>query len=302
MGRRAFAVAAVLVLSTSALHAQGLSALHAQDLLFTVTQASVDVYKGPSTGSPVIGKASRGRILEVTRELGSWVKIAWPEAQDGAGYLHVTFGTISRRSATEPTRSGPGVVVTSVGEYTVPAAATTPADQRIGQRPGTNTLSRRTASLPSHNLGLGARIGTRAFGFAATGRAWSEGPLGVQLEAGRATYSSALLTDRVSSMQLAPSIVYSLPDLVTNALWARPYVGSGLSLYRSTLRSGPSNVSSAVDTGLGAQVFGGAEFTLATLPQLGVSADLRHGWAPTPFSGFELGGVGFSISAHWYVR
>ena len=103
-------------------------------------------------------------------------------------------------------------------------------------------------------------------------------------------------------MQFAPSVIFSLPNLVTNALWARPYIGSGLNVYRSTLRSGVSNVSDAVDTGLGAQVFGGAEFTWANLPQLGVSADVRQAWAPTPFTGFELGGFGFSLSAHWYVR
>jgi hypothetical protein len=292
MGRRAFALAVVFVLSTSA--------LYAQDLQFTVTQSSVDVYKSPSTGSPVIGKAARGRVLDVTRELGSWVKIVWPEAADGAGYLHVTFGTLAHRSAAA---SGAGT-----GTSAAPTAAPAPApaaaasSSHLGLQPGPRSLARSTISLPPHNLGVGARLGTRALGFAATGRAWASGPLGVQLEVGRTTYSSAFLTDRVSTMQLAPSVIYALPNLVTNALWTRPYVGGGLNIYRSTLRSVPAGVSSAVDTGLGAQIVGGAEFTLASLPQLALSADLRHAWAPTPFSGFEMGGMGVSVSAHWYVR
>jgi hypothetical protein len=300
MGRRAFALAAVIVLSTSK--------LHAQDLVFTVSQASVDVHRSPSTGSPVIGKAARGRVFDVTRELGSWVRIAWPEAEDGSGYLHMTFGTISRRSAPQLTaqpdagRLAPGVLVTSVGEHTVPSPETIAAAQRINPRPVTNPVPRSTVSLPSHSIGVGARMGTEALGFAATGRAWGRGPLGVQLEAGRSTYSSPLLTERVSSMQIAPSFVYALPNMVSNALWARPYLGSGLNLYRSSLQSRVSSVSDTVDTGIGAQIFGGAEFTLASVPQLAVSADLRHAWAPTPFSGFEMGGFGFSLSAHWYVR
>jgi uncharacterized protein YraI len=290
MGRRAFAFAALFVLLTPA--------LHAQDLQFTVTHASVDVYKSPSTGSPVIGKAMRGRVLEVTRELGSWVKIAWPDAQDGIGYLHVTFGTVSRANAPEANRTASA----TADPTTAAAAAATTSTARISQRPGPSTLSRSTISLPSHNLGVGARLGTRALGFAATGRAWSRGPIGVQLEIGRATYSSAFLTERVSAMQMAPSVIFSLPDLVSNALWARPYVGSGLNIYRSTLKSGSAGVSNVVDSGLGAQFLGGAEFTAASFPQLALSADVRHAWAPTPFSGFEMGGFGFSVSAHWYVR
>src|SRR5262245_1642983 len=129
MGRRAFALAAVVVLNASR--------LYAQDLVFTVTQASVDVHRTPSTGSPVIGKAARGRVFDVTRELGSWVKIAWPETEDGVGYLHMTFGTVSRRSAPALTahadagRLPPGVQVTSVGEHTVPSPETAAAAAQL---------------------------------------------------------------------------------------------------------------------------------------------------------------------------
>ena len=60
--------------------------LCAQSTVFTVNTASADVHKSPSTGGPVIGQAPRGTVLEVTRELGSWVKVVWPEGQDGVGY------------------------------------------------------------------------------------------------------------------------------------------------------------------------------------------------------------------------
>ena len=103
------------------------------------------------------------------------------------------------------------------------------------------------------------------------------------------------------SMQLAPSSIYSPANLVTNAIWARPYIGAGISIYHSTLRS-TLGVPVAVDNALGSQAFGGAELTWAHLPQFALSADLRQQWAPPPFNGFEPGGFGFSMSADWYVR
>jgi hypothetical protein len=291
MRRHAAALAVMIALGTSA--------LHAQDARFTVTTASADVHKAPSTGSPVIGRAARGTALEVTRELGSWVRIPWPDAPDGVGYVHVTRGTISRGGAAEATRTA-GIRTAPAPVASESASATTPV--RVGQGPARTSMSQPTASLPSHRVGLGGRLGTGAVGYAATARAWSRGPLGVQIEAGRSTFTSAVVPEQVSSMQIAPSVIYTLPNLITNALWARPYAGTGMSIHRSTLRGVAPGIPGSVDTGLGAQAFGGAELTWANLPQLAVSADLRHQWAPAPFSGFDLGGFGVSISAHWYIR
>src|SRR2546425_7974192 len=94
MIRHAAAIAVVLFLSPLQ--------LGAQSTVFTVNTASAPVYKSPSTGSPVIGKAPRGAVLEVTRELGSWVKVVWRDAQDGAGYVHVTMGSIARGATPVP--------------------------------------------------------------------------------------------------------------------------------------------------------------------------------------------------------
>src|SRR4051794_19633500 len=75
MIRRVAAIVFVLAL-TPAL-------LYAQDPVFTVTAQSADVHKGPSTVTPVIGHVARGAALPVARNLGSWVRIAWPAAPDG---------------------------------------------------------------------------------------------------------------------------------------------------------------------------------------------------------------------------
>src|SRR5688572_9734587 len=55
-------------------------------LHFMVETMSATVHKSPSVGAAVIGKVARGRSLDVTRELGAWVKVMWPETPEGYGY------------------------------------------------------------------------------------------------------------------------------------------------------------------------------------------------------------------------
>src|SRR5688500_12288975 len=69
---------------------------------FTVTEAMAPVHKSPSTGSPVIGTARRGAVLEVTRELGDWVKISWTPAPDAVGYVHLSAGSVGRGGVPTP--------------------------------------------------------------------------------------------------------------------------------------------------------------------------------------------------------
>jgi hypothetical protein len=284
----------------------GTAPVYAQDTLFVVTMTSADVHKAPSTGSAVVARAPRGKAFEVRRELGSWVSVAWPQADTGVAYLHVAWGRITHGAASQAPRAiGAGLAVP--GPASEPLSSTKALE--VAQAPGTvprpapvmSPVTQRAVSLPSHVIGLGGRMGTRAIGVGATARAWARGSFGVQIEAGQSTFTSAVVPDQLRSMQLAPSIIYSPPNLVTYAIWARPYVGGGINFYRSTLRStlgGPV----AVDNSFGSQVFGGAEFTWANFPQLALSADFREQWAPPTFTGFELGGRGVSLSAHWYLK
>ncbi len=269
--------------------------VQAQSPRFTVSTSSAEVHRSPSTGSPVIGKAPRGSAFEVTRELGSWVRIPWPEAEDGNGYLHVTWGTIDRGPAPSLNRA-----MAPASQPAAPMTANASAEQPISVRPTAITSS---PSLPSHVIGIGGRLSNSAFGFAATVRAWSRGPLGLQFEVGRSTLTSSLAPERATSMQFAPSLVYALPDAVSNAVWLRPYVGAGASLYRSSLSTtSPTTAASLSQTQLGFQSFGGAEVTFAAAPWIAISAELGYNWADAPFPGFELGGPTFSISGHWYVK
>src|SRR5262245_31940355 len=102
--------------------AMGTSPLNAQDVMFVVTTTSADVHRGPSTGSAVIGKAMRGRSLEVRRELGSWVGVSWPDAAGGVAYLHVAWGKLSHVSHDEAVQP-PAPVAAAETPRAMPAAA-----------------------------------------------------------------------------------------------------------------------------------------------------------------------------------
>ena len=288
MRRLAVAVAAMLMMGTSP--------LYAQDALFVVTASSVYIHKAPSTGSPVLGKAPRGQSFKVVRELGSWVSVSWPEGDNGVAYLHVTWGTMSRGGVQAPPVSGRPVIAAPA-----PRSQSSPTTAQAAPAPNPTVLSRPAFSLPSHVIGLGARFDPKTMGIGGTGRAWAHRSFAVQIEAGKVNYTSTVAAGQMRSMQLAPSLILSPSNLVTNAIWARPYIGGGVDMYRLTLSSttGAPGVS---DNGFGSHIVGGAEFTVSRVPQLGVSADLRRQWVPTVFDGFELDGFGFSMSAHWYVK
>jgi Bacterial SH3 domain len=270
----------------------------AQPLILTVTAASADVYSSPSTGSPVIGHVLRGTRLEVTRELGSWVKVWWPSATDGVGYVHMSMGTLGRGAAPEPPRPVP-VAVRPGPEPTQPAPVAIRAPRPPEPTPPARLVY---VTPPTHIVGLGGLIGTSTLGYGATARAWSRDRLGVQLAASRYAPSS-VVPSRVTSMQFEPSLLYAPANYVGDYLWARPYVGSGVSVRRQTL-SGltPGSAPLLSENNVGVQVFGGSEFTFAGVPRFALSADVGYRWPRTSFAGVDFGGPSLSVSGHWYVK
>lgn len=313
MLRLAAAVAVALSLSASWLFAQSTS--------LTVNAASVNIHKYPSIASPVIGKAPRGATLEVMRELGSWVKVPWPDGEGGAGYVHLKMGLLAPSA-----ERGAGYVRQSVkstarrctrdpnlrtGLTSTPRGRESASPMTTGVRAGQTGAAERRASAqplyitpPPHIVGLGGRMDGSALGFGATVRAWSwsGNRVGIQLEASRLALSSAVGPGRLTSLQLAPSVLRSFRDRITDYVWVRPYVGAGATFSRSTLRGTPGASDVAAHTSLGFQTFGGGEVTFPTVPRFALSADLGYHWSRTPFAGFEVGGLGFSVSGHWYVK
>jgi hypothetical protein len=276
------AAAVMLLLCFSA------SSLSAQTAEIKVNTTSADVHKGPSASSPVIGRAPRGAVLEVTRELGDWVKVTWPGAEDGSGYVFLRPGTISRNGIAAMPPSSTFASPSTSAE--VPAEPDQLAPAPVYVAP------------PTHFVGLGARFGTSSPGFGGTARFWGRGHLGGQFEASREVATTPTLPERRTLVQFAPSVLYCLDDRVSDDVWVRPYFGGGVSFYRSSLSLAPGVDASVTSSKLGYQAFGGGEVTFPSVPRLAVSADLGYRWLQTPWEGYELDGFVFTLSAHWYVK
>ena len=284
--------AAVLVLSLTP------SWLSAQGVAFTVSAATANVHKGPTTASPVIGTVRRGSTLPVTRELGSWVRVNWPSAEDGIGYIHVSTGSVARNvmpPAQTATASNRPATRTSAN------AAPPPSAQR--QRPATPqpAAARNVYVTPmTHTFGVGATMGSSPVGFGVSGRAWHRSHFGAQFDYSHYSTAAPISPDRVSSTQFEPSVMYHFEDFVADSIWLRPYAGSGVSFGSETLKMAEGSTVS--DSRFGVQAFGGAEVTFPALSRFSLSAGMSYRWTEAPFAGVDLGGLGFSVAAHWYIK
>jgi hypothetical protein len=288
--------------------------LHAQNSVFTVTVQSADVHKGPTTGSPVIGHASRDTVLTVARNLGSWSEVLWPDSPNGVGYVHVTMGRLGAPAASTPAATAPAASTAprtssprpaSRQEAGAPAPARTPAPvplattQRapVGDRVPSSALQ--DDSPISHIVGVGGMVGSMS-SWGATARWWRDKHVGVQVALTRDAMTSDVAPGRVTSMQIEPGVVYALFDRVPGYVWIRPYVGSALMFRRQTLKDGLAQPVS--DSGFGYRVFGGTELTFAGVTQFGISAELGYRRQPTPFAGFDPDRFGVAIAGHWYIK
>jgi hypothetical protein len=270
--------------------------LHAQDDVFTVTVASADVYKGPSNVTPVIGHVSRGTALSVSRNLGGWVKIAWPDAAEGIGYVRTSMGNIGgpdagasaagaspRPSPAGANEAGPSAARTSAGQQNTPRGQS--RDREI-----------------SHIFGVGGSLVPMS-GVGATARAWHKNHLGIQVAVVRDAMTSDVAAGRVTSMRFEPGVEYAPFDRVSDYVWFRPYLGSAISVVHQTLTiASPLGMPPVSDSGLGVRFYGGGELTFAGMPQFGVSADLGYRHLPSPFAGFQADPLSLSIAGHWYIK
>jgi Bacterial SH3 domain len=311
MIRHAPAVAVALCLMSP-------SWLYAQNATLKVTAASANVHKFPSIGSPVIAQAPRGTVIEVTREIGDWVRISWPEAEGGIAYMHVngtsmdasyvhrSVGSVAgrclapnlNRTRTARPASDPAIA------RTVPASQQTAvsADHNGGEQQAP-PMPTEYITPPSHVVGLGGLMGGSTLGFGATARTWSRNSLGFQFAVSRDSFTGPTTTERFTTTQFSPSVLYALRDRVSDYVWVRPYIGGGAGLHRQTVSPVAAAAGESVSQNrLGIHGFGGGELTFPTVPRFALSADMGYLWVQSPMAGFDDGGVTFSISGHWYVK
>ncbi len=176
-----------------------------------------------------------------------------------------------------------------------PAAPYRSLPQRAG-----GARRRNTSVPPAHIVGLGGQFGGSTVGSGMNARTWFHDRLGIQLEVARTSLTGPIASDRLTATQFAPSLLYSLSNLMTDYVWVRPYLGVGPRFVRQSLGLIPNAGGVAVSrNSVGVQTFGGGEFTFAGMPRFSVSADVRYGWIENTAPAFELDGLGFSLSAHW---
>jgi SH3 domain-containing protein len=291
MIRQAAAVVVVLLLSPSWVTAQGTE--------LTVNVASASVHKSPTTSSQVIGHAARGAKLQVTRNVGDWVKVSWPAAVDGVGYVRSNIGSMAQASTSKT--QVPNSAASSPAQ-TAPRlkAATTAEQAQTGNRLPVRAAAPKRGTA-SHMFGLGAHLGGPTFGIGGSARAWAHGRLGLQFELSRYEVSSPIDLGTMTSTEFGPSALYAFNDRVADYTWLRPYVGAGLNFYRSSITS-PAFGTDVSDSRYGSQLFGGAELSFASVPQVAISTQLSYRWFNEPSPGLDLGGMGLSVAAHWYLK
>ena len=291
MVRHAAALAIALCVSQASVQAQTAE--------LTVNASSADVYKTPSVASVVIGHAPRGAVLEVTREVGDWVKVVWPDDRDGFGYVRLETGSLKHGSGATGVRSD----VESTAARTLQAEAASPAMQGSAALQTRGPQPTQYVTAPMHTVGLGGVLTGSRLGFGVGARVWAHDRFGVQFEVSRYATTSPGAPERLTSTRIAPSLLYSLPDHVTDSVWLRPYVGAGLNMRRQSLNSTTSDAAQlATENKTGFRTFGGTELTFPSMPRIALSVDVGYDWPRSQFAGFDVGGLGFGVSAHWYVR
>jgi hypothetical protein len=286
--RHAAAVSIALISYVTPVFAQ--SATPIAELVVRVT---ADVHQGPSTASPIVGKAPGGTTLHINRNLGSWVEVPWPGTAARIAFVHVTTGTIAPRSTAPVVNEARAAVAQIAAVAASAGAASVQEGASAGRFAATNQFAARAADyvlLPPHHIGLGALLDTSTLRFGGSARTWWGRRFGVQFSMSRPELASAD-GQLIPSTQFAPSAMYSLPEGVTDSVWVRPYVGTGPRFYRAHLQ-----------TALGYETFGGVEVTLAAMPQFALSADMGYRWRRPSLGDFTPQQTAFSLSGHWYVK
>jgi hypothetical protein len=287
-----FAAAVVIVLIATASPVSGQSA--GTPFAELVVNMTADVHKSATTVSEIIGKVQSGTALPVNRNLGSWVEVPWPGAATGVAFVHVNTGRITPRPAAT-TANGARAAIAQIHAVAAAVTAANGMDganldramtpNRVAARPASSYVS-----LPHHRIGLGGLLNPSTLRLGGSARTWWSRSLGVQFSMSRPDIAS-VDGQLIPATQVAPSVLVALPGAVTDSLWVRPFIGSGPRFYSANL-----------ETGIGYEVLGGVESTIAAMPQFALSAEMGYRWARPSLGGFMPRQFAFSLSGHWYVR
>jgi hypothetical protein len=112
-----------------------------------------------------------------------------------------------------------------------------------------------------------------------------------------------------SITQFAPLILFRLGEPpAADDVMLRPYVGGGLNFFRSTATVSIGGIfddefsETQSDTATGIQMLGGVEIAFQDAPRFVLSGDIGYHSTGKLFGGLSVGGMAFSVSAHWYFK
>ena len=152
-----------------------------------------------------------------------------------------------------------------------------------------------------HQVGIGSAVTATSRGLGGATRFFFNDRFGIDFVA--SWYNPQTRNTTGSVFNVTPSVVYmlKLPNDLAN-IDIRPYVGAGFSYVRSSYRPiGTAYTGS--DSGLGGQVFGGAELTFKEAQFVTISFEGRYYSLPTRTVNVNMiDGFNFMMMFHFYLR
>jgi hypothetical protein len=152
-----------------------------------------------------------------------------------------------------------------------------------------------------HKIGIGPAISATTSGMGAATRFFFNDRIGIDFAA--SWHNPRTRNTTGSVFNATPSIVYMLKlpnDLASIDI--RPYVGGGLSYVRSSYRQA-GTIYTGDNSGLGGQVFGGAELTFKDAQFVTISFEGRYYSLPVQTVNVNMiDGFNFMMMFHFYVR
>lgn len=243
-----------------------------------VTAPKGSLRSSPDASGEIISLVERGARLEVLASEGRWYRVR-VEGQTTEGYIHSAL--VGRDRAGGRLRPQKTPVSAAREESEPPVRRSRPGPAEGGRA-----------------LGVGFTTGGWSHvGFGASIRSWSFGAFGVQATASHYGYN--YVNSDYSAWQFSPSLIVPIHvgdrDSYNEISW-KPYVGGGLTIYRSSYDSAFSSYS---DTRFGVNALGGVEVSFRSIPQLtgSLQAGLFTGGGDIGLSSFTS-----AVLAHWYFH
>jgi hypothetical protein len=126
--------------------------------------------------------------------------------------------------------------------------------------------------------------------------------VGAQAQISRHSFNSTDLLSRATATDVAPSLLLSMRDHVTDGLWWRPYIGLAGHYVHASRTDLIYLYATETASTFGGRIFTGAEMAFTRLPQFTISADAGYYHLRPPFVGLDPSGVGFALSGHLYMK